>query len=166
MKFAKFDAATIEVWEWISNFTPHYTVHAIIYPCQNFLWGCTVCLLPNHRLVCHLHSWRRSTLHTWPYMQPSISWHHKSPTWIIPPANSLQHDFQIGKWGGTTWQWSWHHDNSVFNITCSKGTCHDANFNASGGTGGCHNDNLCGHRCQQLASQSGMQCIDLARNGN
>ena len=28
-----FNGATVEVWEWIRNFSPHFTWHMIIYPC-------------------------------------------------------------------------------------------------------------------------------------
>ena len=31
--FLNFNGATVEVWEWISNFTPCFTEHMIIYPC-------------------------------------------------------------------------------------------------------------------------------------
>ena len=30
--FLNFNGATVEVWEWISNFIPHYTVYVITYP--------------------------------------------------------------------------------------------------------------------------------------
>ena len=30
--FLNFNGATIEVQEWISNFTPHFTGHVITYP--------------------------------------------------------------------------------------------------------------------------------------
>ena len=34
-----FNGATVEVWEWISNFTPHFTGHVITYPCRaHILW--------------------------------------------------------------------------------------------------------------------------------
>ena len=29
---SNFDGAAIEVWEWLSNFTPHFTAHMITYP--------------------------------------------------------------------------------------------------------------------------------------
>ena len=31
--FANFDSGTIVVWEWLSNFIPHFTRHVITYPC-------------------------------------------------------------------------------------------------------------------------------------
>ena len=31
--FPNFSGATIEVWEWISNFIPHFSVDVITYPC-------------------------------------------------------------------------------------------------------------------------------------
>ena len=31
--FANFNGCTVEVWEWISNFIPHYTRCVIAYPC-------------------------------------------------------------------------------------------------------------------------------------
>ena len=31
--FLNFNGATVEVWEWISNFIPHITGHVITYPC-------------------------------------------------------------------------------------------------------------------------------------
>ena len=33
--FPNFNGCTIEVWEWISNFTPHFIMDVITYPC----WG-------------------------------------------------------------------------------------------------------------------------------
>ena len=30
--FPNFNYATIEVWEWISNFSPYYTVYVITHP--------------------------------------------------------------------------------------------------------------------------------------
>ena len=31
--FPNFNDGTVEVWEWISNFIPHFTGHVITYPC-------------------------------------------------------------------------------------------------------------------------------------
>ena len=31
--FPSLNGATVEVWKWISNFTPHFTGHVITYPC-------------------------------------------------------------------------------------------------------------------------------------
>ena len=31
--FPNFNGATVEVWEWISNFIPLFTVQIITYPC-------------------------------------------------------------------------------------------------------------------------------------
>ena len=33
--FSKFKGATVEVWEWISSFLPHFTGHMITYPCRD-----------------------------------------------------------------------------------------------------------------------------------
>ena len=33
--FPNFNAATVEVWEWISTFTPHFILSVITYPCLN-----------------------------------------------------------------------------------------------------------------------------------
>ena len=30
-----FNGCTVEVWEWVSNFTPHFTRHVITYPCRD-----------------------------------------------------------------------------------------------------------------------------------
>ena len=35
--FPNFNGATVEVWEWISNFIPHFTGHVIIHPCQDLI---------------------------------------------------------------------------------------------------------------------------------
>ena len=34
--FSNFNGTTAKFWEWISNFTPHYTGHVIIHPCWDF----------------------------------------------------------------------------------------------------------------------------------
>ena len=34
--FPNFHGCSVEVWEWISNFIPHFTRHAITCPCWNF----------------------------------------------------------------------------------------------------------------------------------
>ena len=31
--FPNFNGATVEVWEWISNFIPHFIMDMIAYPC-------------------------------------------------------------------------------------------------------------------------------------
>ena len=31
--FLNFNGATVDVWEWISNFIPHFTGYVITYPC-------------------------------------------------------------------------------------------------------------------------------------
>ena len=31
--FPNFNGYTVEVWEWISNFIPHFIMDVIIYPC-------------------------------------------------------------------------------------------------------------------------------------
>ena len=35
--FPNFNSCTVEVWEWISNFGPHLTVHVITYRCWDWL---------------------------------------------------------------------------------------------------------------------------------
>ena len=40
--FSKFNSATVDVWEWISNFTPHFTGHMITYPRWNSSWSMLV----------------------------------------------------------------------------------------------------------------------------
>ena len=32
--FPNFNGCTVEVWEWISNFTPHFIIDVITYPCS------------------------------------------------------------------------------------------------------------------------------------
>ena len=32
-----FNGATCEVWEWLSNFIPHFNVHVITHPCMLLL---------------------------------------------------------------------------------------------------------------------------------
>ena len=34
--FPNFNGATVEVWEWISNFIPHFMMNVITYPCYDF----------------------------------------------------------------------------------------------------------------------------------
>ena len=34
--FPDFNGTTVEVWEWISNFIPHFTRHVITYPCLDW----------------------------------------------------------------------------------------------------------------------------------
>ena len=36
--FRNFNGCTVEVWEWICNFIPHFTGHMIIYPCWDYSW--------------------------------------------------------------------------------------------------------------------------------
>ena len=36
LTFPNFNGATFEVWEWISNFIPHFTVPVITYPCWDW----------------------------------------------------------------------------------------------------------------------------------
>ena len=31
--FPNFNGAPVDIWEWISNFIPHFTEHVITYPC-------------------------------------------------------------------------------------------------------------------------------------
>ena len=33
--FPNFNSATVEVWEWISNFNWHFMMDVITYPCQD-----------------------------------------------------------------------------------------------------------------------------------
>ena len=34
-QFAKFNGATVEVWEWIDTFIPYFTGHVVTYPCRD-----------------------------------------------------------------------------------------------------------------------------------
>ena len=34
--FPDFNGATVDVWEWKSNFTPPFTEHVITYPCWDW----------------------------------------------------------------------------------------------------------------------------------
>ena len=34
--FPNFNGATVDVWEWISYFIPHFTGHVITYPCWDY----------------------------------------------------------------------------------------------------------------------------------
>ena len=40
LPFPNFTDATVEVWEWISNFIPHFTGYVIIHPCWD--WICVL----------------------------------------------------------------------------------------------------------------------------
>ena len=40
--FPNFNGTVFEVWEWISNFIPHFTGHVIAYPC-GLKWWAIVC---------------------------------------------------------------------------------------------------------------------------
>ena len=33
--FSNFNGYTVEVWEWVSNFIPHYELDEITYPCRD-----------------------------------------------------------------------------------------------------------------------------------
>ena len=35
--FPNFNSCTVEVWEWISNFTPHFMMDVITYPCCQWI---------------------------------------------------------------------------------------------------------------------------------
>ena len=37
--FLNFNGATVEFWEWICNFIPHFTRHVITYPCGDYLFA-------------------------------------------------------------------------------------------------------------------------------
>ena len=41
--FPNFNGATVDVWEWISNFIPHFTGHVITYPCW---WKLPLAVVP------------------------------------------------------------------------------------------------------------------------
>ena len=47
--FPNFNGAAVEVWEWISNFIPHFTWHVRTYPCWD--WNCTMLVkgTPGHQ---------------------------------------------------------------------------------------------------------------------
>ena len=82
--FPNFKGCTVEVWEWISNFKPHFTGHVITYPCQEGpLESCALqsymmsCFMQNFEQIynnhdireltyCHLcrHSWLRHQMET------------------------------------------------------------------------------------------------------
>ena len=36
------NCTTVEVWEWIRNFIPHFTEHVITYPCWDWIWTISV----------------------------------------------------------------------------------------------------------------------------
>ena len=36
LSIPKLNGATVKVWEWKSNYIPHFTGHAITYPCWNY----------------------------------------------------------------------------------------------------------------------------------
>ena len=56
--FTNFNGCTVEVWEWISNFIPHFTGHVITYPCR-YLSLC-LCVLSFLGYVQLLKDWRDS----------------------------------------------------------------------------------------------------------
>ena len=35
-QYSNFNSSTVEVWEWLSNFIPHFKMYVITYPC----WWC------------------------------------------------------------------------------------------------------------------------------
>ena len=35
LSFPNYKSATVEVWEWISDFIPHFTWHVVAYPCRD-----------------------------------------------------------------------------------------------------------------------------------
>ena len=37
--FPNFNGVTVEVWKWISKFIPHFTRHAVTYPCLDKRWS-------------------------------------------------------------------------------------------------------------------------------
>ena len=39
--FSNFNTSTVEVWEWIRNFNPHFTGHVITYP----FWGQSILVI-------------------------------------------------------------------------------------------------------------------------
>ena len=40
--FPNFNGATLEVWEWVSNFIPHFIMGLITYPCWDLSWSMLV----------------------------------------------------------------------------------------------------------------------------
>ena len=75
LSISNFNSAAVEVWEWISNFIPHFSGHLIIYPCQtiqNPVWELGVMCVGVYRclhqiaepfprwLHCYLPSWLAS----------------------------------------------------------------------------------------------------------
>ena len=55
--FPNFKGATVEVWEWISNFITHFTVHVIPYP----WWEESLCMVVKGPLVAGRKSDRDTT---------------------------------------------------------------------------------------------------------
>ena len=49
--FSNFNSATVEVWEWISNFIPHFTGHMIAYSC----WDKKLIQVSKSTCWCQLH---------------------------------------------------------------------------------------------------------------
>ena len=48
-----FISATVEVWEWISNFIPHLTMHVITFPCWDLSYTMLVKGAPGHLFIGH-----------------------------------------------------------------------------------------------------------------
>ena len=40
--FPNFNGCTVEVWEWLSNFMPHFIKDVITYPCSDLRWSMLV----------------------------------------------------------------------------------------------------------------------------
>ena len=46
---SNFNSTAVEVWEWISNFIPHFTGHVISYPCRNLSESMLVKGVPGYK---------------------------------------------------------------------------------------------------------------------
>ena len=79
-----FNGATIEVWEWISNFIPHFTGHVITYPCCE-----TVLVKGPTDVLCtlSLHSHTQIINSLWP--GDTIWWHRSRSTLAQVMASCL-----------------------------------------------------------------------------
>ena len=74
-QFTNFIDAGVAVWEWINNFIPHFTGHAIAYPCRDKGYFVSV-KVPHDSLLLSkiiytntgLHSWHILILHSTDYI--------------------------------------------------------------------------------------------------
>ena len=80
--FPNFNGATVEVWEWISNFIPHFTGHVITFP----WWASSP-----------YGSGRCTCLVTWFWYWMIAKWGNKTgpPPWHDPKKDSLVYAFSL-----------------------------------------------------------------------